>query len=141
MVLLTLLNDYAGVRAQFLVAAALAVGANATAIAITTRTVGANLREVVYVDSSRYVLKATTCRRWFTDRERFASWRGDLLLASLFGELRRVHVEAGRAVVLERIEIGGRIRDKEHTSTGPNLWQIVGRRVGADETFDYSEPM
>jgi len=30
---------------------------------------------------------------------------------------------------------------RETASIGPNLWEIVGRRVGADKRFRYSEPM
>ncbi len=41
----------------------------------------------------------------------FAAWEGDLLLASLSGELARVRVENGRAVVVEMVTLGGRLRD------------------------------
>jgi cytochrome c len=30
---------------------------------------------------------------------------------------------------------------RETASIGPNLWEIVGRRVGADNQFRYSDPM
>jgi len=40
----------------------------------------------------------------------FADWRGDLLLVSLKGDLKRVRIEDGRAVFVEPFKIGGRLR-------------------------------
>ena len=117
--------------------------------------------------------------------ESFALWHGDLLIASLFGDVRRVRLEDGRVVLVETIAIGGRVRDIaegsdgklaiwtdendlvflepaatgggeslilqctschtlsawEESSIGPNLWGVVGRRVGNADDFDYSEGM
>lgn len=42
---------------------------------------------------------------------RFGAWRGDLLLVSLRGQLRRVHIEDDRAVIDELLMIGYRNRD------------------------------
>jgi cytochrome c2 len=41
----------------------------------------------------------------------FESWRGDFVLPSFKGDLRRVRIEDGRAIVTEPIPIGARIRD------------------------------
>jgi cytochrome c2 len=115
----------------------------------------------------------------------FESWTGDLLLVSLSGEIRRIRIADGRAVVAEPLRIDRRLRDvaqgrdgrialwtdtadvvflepadenspqalkmqcagchtfndRENASIGPNLWEVVGRRVGADEQFRYSEGM
>ncbi len=115
----------------------------------------------------------------------FERWSGDLLLVSLSGDLRRVRIADGRAVVAEPMHIDRRLRDvaqggdgrvavwtdtqdfillgtadenspqalraqcagchtfnrRETASIGPNLWEIVGRRVGSDRRFRYSEPM
>jgi cytochrome c2 len=115
----------------------------------------------------------------------FERWSGDLLLVSLSGDLRRIRIADGRAVVVEPLHIDRRLRDvaqgrdgrialwtdsqdvifldaadenspqalkaqcagchtfnrRETASIGPNLWEIVGRRVGADKRFRYSEPM
>lgn len=44
--------------------------------------------------------------------ERFGAWQGDLLVASLAGKrLTRLHLEEGRVIVAEPIEIGYRLRD------------------------------
>lgn len=43
--------------------------------------------------------------------EKFGAWRGDLLLVSLDGELRRIRIEDERAVLAEPFTIGTRIRD------------------------------
>jgi cytochrome c2 len=40
----------------------------------------------------------------------FAAWRGDLLLVSLKGDLKRVRIEDGRAIFVEPFVIGGRLR-------------------------------
>jgi cytochrome c2 len=116
---------------------------------------------------------------------RFAEWRGDLVLASLHGQLRRVRVEEGRVVVDEPLAIGYRNRDIAqgadgriaiwtdqndliflepagtadgealvfqcmgcHTvqewgmgTIGPSLYRVFGRRVAAEEGFDYSPAM
>lgn len=115
----------------------------------------------------------------------FERWAGDLLLVSLSGELERIRIAEGRAVVVEPLFIDRRLRDvaqgrdgriavwtdtqdliilepadqnspqalkmqcagchtfnrRETASIGPNLWDIVGRRVGSDRQFEYSEPM
>jgi cytochrome c2 len=115
----------------------------------------------------------------------FEHWVGDLLLVSLSGDLRRIRIAEGRAVVVEPLHIDRRLRDvvqgrdgrvvlwtdtqdviflepadqnspqalkmqcagchtfnrRETASIGPNLWEIVGRRVGADNQFRYSDPM
>ncbi len=115
----------------------------------------------------------------------FEHWSGDLLLVSLSGDLKRVRISDGRAVVVEPLHIDRRLRDvaqgrdgrvalwtdtqdviiletadenspqalkaqcagchtfnrRETASIGPNLWEIVGRRVGADRRFRYSDPM
>jgi cytochrome c2 len=115
----------------------------------------------------------------------FEHWTGDLLLVSLSGDLKRIRIAEGRAVVVEPLHIDRRLRDvaqgrdgrfavwtdtqdviflepadenspealkaqcagchtfnrRETASIGPNLWEIVGRRVGADRRFRYSEPM
>lgn len=115
----------------------------------------------------------------------FDLWRGDLLLVSLHGQLRRIRMDEGRVVVAEPFAIGDRIRDVvqgsdgrivlwtdlneliflepndassgeslafqctgchtlnvwERASIGPNLWNVVGREVGADRNFEYSEAM
>lgn len=115
----------------------------------------------------------------------FEHWVGDLLLVSLSGDIKRIRIAEGRAVVVEPLHIDRRLRDvaqgrdgrialwtdsqdviflepadqnspealktqcagchtfnrRETAAIGPNLWEIVGRRVGADRRFRYSEPM
>jgi cytochrome c2 len=115
----------------------------------------------------------------------FDAWRGDLLLISLKGEMRRIRAEEGRAMLVESITMGGHLRgiaegrdgrillwtDRndlefleptasdsaeslvfqctgchtlskwEHSSIGPNLWQVVGRRVGSVGDYSYSQAM
>jgi cytochrome c2 len=55
--------------------------------------------------------------------ERFAPWRGDLLVASMLDGLRRVRLEDGRAVLVERFPIAGRLRDMAEGNDGKiALW-------------------
>ena len=55
--------------------------------------------------------------------ERFAPWRGDLLVASMLDGLRRVRLEDGRAVIVERIPIEGRLRSMAQGNDGKvALW-------------------
>lgn len=50
---------------------------------------------------------------------RFPKWRGDLIVASLSNvALHRVRLREGRAIIVERIEIGNRIRDFEAADDG-----------------------
>ena len=119
--------------------------------------------------------------------EKFAEWRGDLMIGSLKGEtLFRTRIRDGHVMFAEPLPMGGRVRDVDFTpdgrlvmwfddssvafleptavnagealagqcrachgfsvwdsstALGPNIGEIVGRRVASRTDFIYSEAM
>jgi aldose sugar dehydrogenase len=60
----------------------------------------------------------------------FSEWQGDLLVASLSGALWRVRLEQQRVTVVERIQVGGRIRDLIEDAEGRLLLWTEQSNIG-----------
>ncbi len=70
----------------------------------------------------------------------FPAWRDDLLLVSLKGDLKRVRIDDGRAVVVEPFLIGGRIRDIAQGRNGKFAMWTDGQALIFLEPADSDSP-